>query len=155
MNTNADVIIRSATPQDMHAVLSLIMELAVYEKAADQMRNSAVQLIEDGFGKNPAFECLVAESSQHGVIGFALFFTTYSTWRGKCLYLEDLCVTEKFRRAGIGKMLFDRVLQLAMDRGMKRLSWQVLEWNQPAIDFYKTYKANLDPEWINGKIVLD
>ncbi|MBI3134792.1 MAG: GNAT family N-acetyltransferase [Bacteroidetes bacterium] len=150
-----DVIIRTAEKRDMHAVLDLITELAVYENARDQVRNSTNQLIEDGFGNNPAFECLVAESASHGIIGFALFFTTYSTWRGKCLYLEDLCVTEKFRRAGAGKKLFDRVLQIATERGMKRLSWQVLEWNTPAIAFYKKYKASLDPEWVNGKLVLD
>lgn len=147
--------VRPAVSADMPSVLKLINELAIYEQAADQVRNSAEQLVQDGFGPNPAFECLVAVSTNGEIVGFALFYTSYSTWRGKCLYLEDLCVTEKHRRSGIGKLLFDAVLEIAQTRDMKRLSWQVLEWNTPAIAFYQKYKADLDPEWINGKLVLD
>ena len=146
--------VRSATAQDMPSVFELIKELARYEKAADQVKNSVEQLTEDGFGKNPAFECLVAEN-ENNIVGFALYFNKYSTWRGKCIYLEDLCVSESFRQKGIGTLLFDEVLKIAKERKMKRLEWQVLEWNTPAIEFYKKYKANLDPEWINGKLFLD
>lgn len=148
------ISVRFATQNDMPAVLELIKELAVYEHAASEVKNSVAQLIEDGFGDNPAFECVVAVS-ESAVKGFALFFTSYSTWKGKCLYLEDLCVNENYRRMGIGKKLFDFVLQLAKDRKMKRFSWQVLDWNEPAISFYKKYNAILDPEWINGKIILE
>jgi GNAT superfamily N-acetyltransferase len=148
------ISVRFATTDDMPAVLELIKELAAYENAASEVKNSAIQLIEDGFGDNPAFECVVAANASE-VIGFALFFTSYSTWKGKCLYLEDLCVSENYRRMGIGKKLFDFVLQLAKDRKMKRFSWQVLDWNEPAISFYKKYDSVLDPEWINGKIILE
>lgn len=148
------ISVRFATPHDMPAVLELIKELATYENAASEVKNSVAQLIDDGFGENPSFECVVAASNTE-VIGFALFFTSYSTWKGKCLYLEDLCVNENYRRMGIGKKLFDFVLQLAKDRKMKRFSWQVLDWNEPAISFYKKYNSVLDPEWINGKIILE
>jgi GNAT superfamily N-acetyltransferase len=149
-----EVSLRFGTQQDMPAVLELIKELAAYEHASQEVKNSAEQLISEGFGLNPAFECVVA-SLGNQIIGFALFFTSYSTWKGKCLYLEDLYVREEYRRLGIGKELFDFVLQLAKNRKMKRLSWQVLEWNTPAISFYKKYNSVLDPEWINGKIVLE
>ncbi len=148
------ISVRFAKPKDMPAVLELIKELAAYENAASEVKNSVAQLIDDGFGEHPSFECVVAASNTE-VIGFALFFTSYSTWKGRCLYLEDLCVNENYRRKGIGKKLFDFVLQLAKDRKMKRFSWQVLDWNEPAISFYKKYNSVLDPEWINGKIILE
>lgn len=148
------ISVRFATPEDMPVVLDLIKELAAYEQAASEVKNSSAQLIKDGFGNNPAFECVVAERESE-VVGFALFFTSYSTWKGKCLYLEDLCVKESLRRNGVGKKLFDFVLQLAKDRKMKRLSWQVLDWNESAISFYKKYDTVLDPDWINGKIILE
>jgi GNAT superfamily N-acetyltransferase len=153
MNSNVSVTIREASPEDMHAVLSLIKELALYENAPHEVTNSVQQLIEDGFGEDPIFECLVAEK-ENSVIGFALFYISYSTWKGKCLYLEDLYVQEQFRRLGVGKLLFDKVLEIATARNLKRMSWQVLAWNKPALDFYKKYKAELDDEWINGKIRL-
>ena len=137
----------------MSAVLELIKELAEYEHALDQVDNTVQQLQEDGFGAKPTFECYVAEDNAQ-IVGFALFYTSYSTWKGNCLYLEDLLVTNSYRRKGVGKLLFDRVLQTAKDRGAGRFEWQVLEWNEPAINFYKKYHADLDPEWINGKIFL-
>ncbi|HIP36898.1 MAG TPA: GNAT family N-acetyltransferase [Crocinitomix sp.] len=146
-----NVIIRTAKPQDMQAVNDLIHELAVYEKAADQHINTAEQLIEDGFGKHKVFDCIVAELNKK-VIGFALFYTSYSTWKGKCLYLEDFLVTEKLRGQGIGKLLFDEVYRIAKKRKVGRFEWQVLNWNTPAINFYKKYNAILDDEWLNGKI---
>lgn len=147
------VLVRFSKPEDMESVLGLIKELAVYEHAGSEVTNTAEQLIEDGFGDNPAFECLVALVNEK-IAGFAIFFTSYSTWKGKCLYLEDICVKEEFRRKGVGKKLFDHLIDLAKERKMKRLSWQVLEWNQPAISFYKKYNALLDAEWINCKLII-
>lgn len=150
---NEDITIRWAKPGDMPAVLELITELAIYEKAEEQVENTADQLIEDGFGANPTFECIVSER-EGTVVGFAIFYTSYSTWKGNCLYLEDLLVTESCRRFGVGKLLFDFVLDLAKSRNAKRMEWQVLDWNTPAINFYKKYDADLDPTWINGKLFL-
>ncbi len=146
-----NLIIRPSTPEDMQAVNDLIHELAVYEKAGDQHINTTQQLIEDGFGKNKVFDCIVSELNNK-VVGFALFYTSYSTWKGKCLYLEDFLVTESMRGKGIGKQLFDKVLEIAKQRNVGRFEWQVLEWNTPAINFYKKYNATLDGEWLNGKI---
>jgi len=148
-----NICVRPAVKDDMSRVLELITELAIYENAEEQVSNSVEQLIEDGFGENPTFECRVAEKDSE-VVGFAIFYTSYSTWKGNCLYLEDLLVTESERRSGIGKLLFDEVLSIAKERGAKRFEWQVLDWNEPAINFYKKYKADLDPEWINGKLFL-
>ena len=148
-----EIQIRFATKQDMPAVLELIRELAIYENAEEQVTNTVEQLQKDGYGEYPVFECLVAEDSD-GVFGFALFYTSYSTWKGTCLYLEDLLVTESKRRSGAGGVLFETVLEIAKERGAKRFEWQVLDWNEPAINFYKKYNADLDPEWINGKIFL-
>ena len=149
----SNVQIRKAVPSDMSRVLELIKELAIYENAEDQVTNTAEQLTEDGFGDAPAFECVVAQLADE-VIGFAIYYTSYSTWKGTCLYLEDLLVTETKRRLGVGKLLFDEVLRIARERNAKRFEWQVLDWNEPAINFYKKYKADLDPEWINGKLFL-
>jgi GNAT superfamily N-acetyltransferase len=146
-----DTTIRTATPKDMQAVNDLIHELAVYEKAGEQHINTTEQLIEDGFGSNKVFDCIVAELNGT-VVGFALFYTSYSTWKGKCLYLEDFLVTEKLRAKGIGKLLFDEVYQIAKNKKVGRFEWQVLDWNEPAINFYKKYNATLDGEWLNGKI---
>ena len=145
--------IRQARPEDMNAVHALIMELAIYEKAADQMVNTVEQLVEDGFGEQPLFDCIVAEAEGR-VVGFALFYTSYSTWKGACLYLEDFLVTESERGKGIGKLLFDEVYQIAKERKVGRFEWQVLDWNIPAIKFYEKYDAILDPEWLNGKIIF-
>lgn len=145
--------IRTATSHDMAAVLNLIRELAIYEHAEEQVTNTLEQLQKDGFGEDKVFDCIVADLDGE-VVGFALFYTSYSTWKGKCLYLEDFLVTDKMRRKGIGKMLFDSVLDIAKERKAKRFEWQVLDWNEPAINFYKKYNPDLDPEWINGKIFL-
>ncbi len=150
---NQNILIRPANPEDMTAVHRLITELAIYENAENQMVNSVDQLIEDGFGKQPVFDCVVAEVNDE-ILGFALFYTSYSTWKGKCLYLEDFLVTEAARGKGVGKLLFDEVYRIAKNRKVGRFEWQVLDWNEPAINFYKKYDAILDPEWLNGKIIF-
>lgn len=149
----AEITIRPAVKSDMSAVLALIRELAIYENAEEQVTNTVEQLQEDGFGDQPTFNCIVA-TENNVIIGFAIYYPSYSTWKGNCLYLEDLLVTDSHRRRGVGKLLFDEVLQTAKNKGAKRFEWQVLDWNEPAINFYKKYKADLDEEWINGKIFL-
>jgi len=133
-------------------MLGLINELAVYEKAPNEVTVTLSHFEQSGFGENPVWWAFVAEVNDK-IVGFALYYIRYSTWKGQCLYLEDFIVTENMRGQGIGKLLFDRVVQETKDKGFSRMVWQVLEWNEPAINFYKKYKANLDPEWING--ILD
>lgn len=146
-----DVTIREGTEDDLPQTLALIQELAEYEKAPKEVSNNLEMMREDGFGSNPVFKFFVAEAPE-GIIGIAVYFTAYSTWKGKTIYLEDLVVTEKYRRAGIGKKLFDAVALQAEKLGAKRFAWQVLEWNEPAIQFYRKAQANLDPEWINCRM---
>ena len=132
----------------MPQVHALIQELAEYERAPQEVTNTLEEMERDGFGENPIYKFFVAENEE-GVVGIALYYTAYSTWKGRMLFLEDLVVTEKLRRAGIGRRLFDAVAQEAKDTGAKRFRWQVLEWNEPAIAFYKKIGADLDGEWIN------
>ena len=105
---------------------------------------------EDIFGKNRIAEAFVA-LYDNVPAGIAVFYTKYSTWKGKCIYLEDIIVTQAFRGKGIGKSLFESVMQIALERKAGRMEWQVLDWNEPAINFYKKFGAILDPEWVNGK----
>jgi GNAT superfamily N-acetyltransferase len=151
MNTAS---IRTATEQDMPDVHSLIRELAHYEKAAAEVEITVEILTADGFGPGKIFDCFVAEMNGE-VVGFALFYTKYSTWKGKCLFLEDFVIRENLRGKGIGKQLFEAVIGVACERKVKRMEWQVLDWNEPALNFYRKYGANLDPEWINGKLVFE
>lgn len=140
--------IRRGTIDDLPQVYALIKELAEYERAPNEVTNSLLEMERDGFGENAIYKFFVAEGEE-GVVGIALYYTAYSTWKGKMLFLEDLVVTERLRRTGIGKKLFNAVAQEAKDTGAKRFKWQVLEWNEPAIAFYKKIGATLDSEWIN------
>ena len=143
--------IRKGKKEDLPAILGLIKELALYEKAPQEVTATVESMEEDSFGKKPFFEFNVAEVDGE-VIGMALYFFSYSTWKGRAIYLDDIIITEKHRRKGIGKKLFDSVVARAKKTGAKRLAWQVLEWNQPAIEFYKKINAELDGEWINGRL---
>jgi len=143
-----NITIRKGTKADLPQVHSLIMELAIYERAPDEVTNTLADMKEDGFGENPIFEFLVAEA-ENKIIGLCLYYLAYSTWKGKMLFLEDLVVTETYRRYGVGKKLFDAFARRAQELGARRLKWQVLEWNEPAIAFYKKLNANLDGEWMN------
>lgn len=143
--------LRPAVAADMPAVHALIHELATYEKAAEEHTCTVEQLIRDGFGERPIFECWVAETDDI-VVGMMLFYTKYSTWKGACIYLDDIVVTEKYRGYGIGKQLLDRLICIARDREMHRLEWQVLNWNTPAIHFYEKFGVDFDPEWINCRL---
>ena len=149
-----EVNIREAVKNDMSKVLELIRELAIYEHAEQEVSNTVDQLIIDGFGEKKVFDCIVAEEN-NVVVGFALFYTSYSTWKGACLYLEDFLVTQTKRGQGIGKMLFTAVYDIAKERNVQRFEWQVLDWNEPAINFYKKFKTEFDGEWINCKIIPD
>ena len=147
------IIIRKGKIEDLHSVLDLIKELALFEKAPEQVTNTVKAMEEDGFGKNPAYQLLVAEL-ENEIVGIAIYFIKYSTWKGKGIYLDDLLVTEKHRGKGIGKKLFDEVIEEAKKINAKQLHWQVLDWNTPAIEFYKKYGASIDAEWLDCKIVF-
>jgi GNAT superfamily N-acetyltransferase len=140
--------IRTATSQDIPLILGLIRALAEYEREPDAVKATEVDLLRDGFGPNPCFECLIAETSSGEAAGFALYFWNYSTWRGRTgIHLEDLFVFPRFRGQGIGKALLARVAARAVERGCVRLQWDVLEWNKPAIDFYQEMGAKFLDEW--------
>jgi len=152
-NYDLKVNIRPAVEKDMPLVMGLVNELALFEKAPEEVINTAEQMKIDGFGDIPLFKCIVAESDS-GILGFALYYYRYSTWKGKCLYLEDFYVKEDFRNFGIGKLLFETIIKTAKHDNCKRINWQVLDWNEPAIKFYKKYNAGFDKEWWNGYIEL-
>jgi N-acetylglutamate synthase-like GNAT family acetyltransferase len=140
--------VRKGTIDDLPEVHALIRELAEYEKAPEEVTNTVEDMKWDGFGENPIFKFFVAETEK-GIVGIALYYTAYSTWKGKMIFLEDLVVTENMRRSGIGKMLFNAVAREAKEVGAKRFKWQVLDWNEPAIAFYKKIGADLSGEWLN------
>lgn len=135
----------------MGAVLALINELAEYERAPQEVTVTIEELERDGFGQCPIFYSYVAERGSK-IIGMALYYINYSTWKGSCVFLEDLIVTETERKNGIGKLLFEAVKQAAKERGAKRMSWQVLDWNEPAIKFYTRYSPVVLNDWLNYRL---
>lgn len=144
-------IIRKAEKKDCEQMMQLIKELAVYEKAPDEVTVSMEHFIESGFGENPVWGSFVAELDGK-IVGMSLFYVRYSTWKGQRLYLEDLIVTEEFRGKGLGKILFDKTIEYGKKKGYSGMLWQVLDWNEPAINFYKKYNAKFDGEWLNTSI---
>ncbi|MEZ4825202.1 MAG: GNAT family N-acetyltransferase [Bacteroidia bacterium] len=150
--TIENIIIRKGQPEDNPAVHQLVCELAEYEKAPHEVETTAEQYAIDSSGARPLFDFFVAEHTSEGIVGIALFFWGYSTWKGKKLYLDDLVVTENWRRKGIGQMLFDRLVAFALEENARVMSWQVLDWNTPAIRMYEKIGAYLDPEWINCRL---
>jgi predicted N-acetyltransferase YhbS len=145
--------VRIGTKNDVPAVMQLVRELAEYERAPDEVTNSEEAMIRDGFESEPAFGLFVAEINQQ-VVGIALHYVRYSTWKGKMLYLEDIVVKEQLRGQGIGADLFEACLKLCVERNYAGMTWQVLDWNEPALNFYRKYSAALDSEWVNGKLLL-
>ncbi|MBK7562488.1 MAG: GNAT family N-acetyltransferase [Chitinophagaceae bacterium] len=148
-----EILIRRAEREDCPRLLELITELAIYEKAPDDVTVTLEHFTESGFGSSPVWWSFVAEVN--GVIqGFALYYIRYSTWKGQAMYLEDIIVTEEMRGNKIGKMLFDRLIEEARKKKFNRIIWQVLEWNEPAINFYKKYNAEFDNEWLNCSVYV-
>ncbi|MBS3993534.1 MAG: GNAT family N-acetyltransferase [Bacteroidetes bacterium] len=141
-----NVVIREGFKNDMPAVLELIKELAAFEREPDAVVVTVEDLINDGFGKNPLFKTFIAEY-QGEIVGMALFYNRYSTWKGKTIHLEDLIVKEDKRQLGIGKALYDAVLKYALNENVRRVEWVVLDWNKPAIDFYKKSGATILETW--------
>ena len=140
--------IRKGQEKDLEAAFDLVRELAIYENGEDQITTSLDQMRLDGFGDKPVFEFFVAEHNNR-IVGTAIYYFRYSTWKGKRLYLEDLIVTESARGTGLGKALLDRIVEEAKATQCSGVMWQVLDWNEPAINFYQRYGASLDGEWIN------
>lgn len=145
------ITIREARKEDCPSLLILINELAVYEKAPEEVTVTLDEFEEAGFGSNPVWKAFVAEEGNI-IHGFGLYYVRYSTWKGCRLYLEDLLVTEEMRGRGIGKLLFDKLVEEAVIKGFNGMTWQVLDWNEPAINFYKKYNAHMESGWLNAAL---
>jgi GNAT superfamily N-acetyltransferase len=130
----------------MEQVLNLVQELADFEKEPDAVEVTKDDLVKDGFGEQKMFQCFVAETEK-GIVGIALVYPRYSTWKGPVIHLEDLIVSENMRGTGLGTALLDQVVKYGAELGVKRISWEVLDWNEPAIDFYEKKGANVLRDW--------
>ena len=143
------IVIRRAVKEDCKEMMQLVNELALYEKAPEEVTVDFDHFVESGFSGKPVWWAFVAEVDGK-VVGFALYYIRYSTWKGQRLYLEDILVTESSRGKGIGKLLFDRLIEEAKEKKFSGMVWQVLDWNEPAINFYKKFDGvTFDREWVN------
>jgi len=161
-----EINIRRAVREDCPRLLELVQELATYERAPNEVTVTLEHFAESGFGQKPVWWAFVAltpnpspqvergATASEKIVGFALYYIRYSTWKGQAMYLEDILVTNSMRGKGIGKLLFDRLIEEAKEKNFHRIVWQVLEWNEPAINFYKKYNAGLDSEWVNCSIYV-
>ena len=146
--------IRPATKEDCPDMMDLIRELAIYEKAPEEVTVEFDEFVDAGFGEHPVWGAFVAEADNK-IVGISLYYIRYSTWKGRRLYLEDLIVTESYRGFGLGKLLLDKTIAFAKENNFSGMMWQVLDWNEPAINFYKKYQANFDGEWLNVSLNFD
>ncbi len=150
-----NITIRIATKEDCPRMLELVKELAEYEKAPQEVTVDFNHFVESGFGENPVWWAYVAEADGK-VEGFALYYIRYSTWKGQRMYLEDILVTDKMRGKGLGKLLLDKLIKVAKEKKYSGVVWQVLDWNEPAINFYKKFEGiKFDGEWVNCSIELN
>ena len=145
--------IRRAVKEDCPRLMELVQELADYERAPNEVTVTLEHFAESGFGKNTVWWAFVAVEDGL-ILGFALYYIRYSTWKGQRIYLEDLLVTESARRKAIGKLLMDRLIEEAKERKINAIVWQVLDWNEPAINFYKKYNASFDNDWVNCSLEI-
>jgi GNAT superfamily N-acetyltransferase len=146
-----NITIRKATKEDCTSMMQLVHELAEYEKMPQEVTVDFAHFVESGFGSNPVWWSFVAETDK--IIGFALYYIRFSTWKGQRMYVEDLLVTEKMRGKGIGKLLFEALIEDAKKKKLNGISWQVLDWNEPAINFYKKLgDVQFDNTWVNGTL---
>jgi GNAT superfamily N-acetyltransferase len=141
------ITIRTGKKADLPRVLELVRELAAFERASHEVTNTVHDMEQDGFGPHPVFGFFVAERD-NDIVGLSLFYYRYSTWKGKRIYLEDIIVTERERGKGIGKLLFERTMRKTLEDGCSGMTWQALDWNEPALTFYRKYNSKLDGEWI-------
>ena len=149
--TNDQINIRIATKEDCPRLLELVHELALFERAPEEVTVTLEEFEDAGFGNKPVWKAFVADADGL-IVGFALYYIRYSTWKGLRLYLEDLIVTEHWRGKGLGKILFDRTVQEARELGFNGMTWQVLDWNEPDLNFYKKYEAAIESGWLNGSL---
>lgn len=146
--------IRKGEKSDLPQILSLIKELAEYENALDQVSITLEQLENDGFSETPSFYLLIAEKNNE-IIGMSFYWMRYSTWKGKFLFLEDFIIKKKYRRSGVGKALFNETIKICQKNKLNGMCWQVLDWNTPAINFYKKYKSTISGKWLNGGLTKE
>lgn len=144
-------IIRKGVKKDLPSVLALIKELADYEKSLKEVTITLEDLEKDGFGDRPFFWFLVAEYNNK-IVGLSFYFIRYSTWKGKFLFLEDFVIKKEYRRLGIGSKLFKETIKICEEENLNGMIWQVLDWNNPAIEFYKKYDAKISADWLNGRL---
>jgi len=150
-NDSMTLNLRIAKKEDCPRLLELVLELAIFEREPEAVTVILEEFIDAGFGNKPVWKAFVVEAEEL-IVGFGIYYIRYSTWKGCRLYLEDLIVTESWRGKGIGKLLFDRLLQEAKEMGFNGMTWQVLDWNEPAINFYKKYEAAIEAGWLNGSL---
>jgi ribosomal protein S18 acetylase RimI-like enzyme len=154
INTMSTISIRRAQPADCPRMLELIRELATYERAPEAVTVTPEHFLESGFGTSPVWWAFVAEDN--GVVqGFALYYIRYSTWKGQRMYLEDIIVTESYRGRGLGKLMFEALITEAKEKGLNGMTWQVLDWNEPAFNFYRKFNARFEGEWVNGILEIN
>ena len=148
-----NLLIRKGKKEDVNQVFSLIIELADFEKSIHEVSITTDDLLKDGFRDNPYYRFIIAEKDSE-IIGVAIYFYRYSTWKGRVLYLEDFIVKSQYRNTGVGTKIFDKLKLIGKEKNVKSIVWQVLNWNETAINFYKKHGAILSNQWLNGRIEL-